>query len=147
MGANEFATARNITITKRQYEALFTPEQDQIESHKQAAIRTFESNDDARLQNHQDSEDTTKNWQQYAECLGFDPDLFYPKRGEDVQDAKDVCRKCMVREECLEYALKKEERFGIWGGLSTRERRRILRIRRNAEIAAALALEASQKTA
>jgi WhiB family redox-sensing transcriptional regulator len=70
-------------------------------------------------------------WQRYANCLGVDPDLFFPERGGSTREAKEVCRGCVVREECLEYAIEAGEKFGIWGGLSERERR-TLRRRRNA---------------
>jgi WhiB family redox-sensing transcriptional regulator len=68
-------------------------------------------------------------WQKYANCTGVDPDLFFPERGASTKEAKSVCRACMVREECLEYAIAHAEKFGIWGGLSERERRRVRRSR------------------
>lgn len=71
-------------------------------------------------------------WTDAAACLGLDPDLFFPERGEDVAPAKAVCAGCPVREDCLDYALDNGERHGIWGGLSERERRRIRRDRRAA---------------
>ena len=70
-----------------------------------------------------------RSWQDYANCLGVDPDLFFPERGASTKEAKEVCRGCVVREECLEYALQNSEKFGIWGGMSERERRRIRRAR------------------
>ncbi len=76
------------------------------------------------------SEDNeVKGWQENANCLGVDPDLFFPERGASTREAKEVCRGCVVREDCLEYALIHGEKFGIWGGLSERERRRIRRAR------------------
>jgi WhiB family transcriptional regulator, redox-sensing transcriptional regulator len=68
-------------------------------------------------------------WQARANCMGVDPDLFFPERGASTREAKEVCRGCVVREDCLEYALANGEKFGIWGGLSERERRRIRRMR------------------
>ena len=68
-------------------------------------------------------------WHQFANCLGVDPDLFFPERGASTREAKEVCRGCVVRGECLEYALAHGEKFGIWGGMSERERRRIRRER------------------
>ena len=68
-----------------------------------------------------------RRWQEQANCLGVDPDLFFPERGASTKEAKGVCRGCEVRAECLEYALAHDERFGIWGGLSERERRRLRR--------------------
>jgi len=70
-----------------------------------------------------------ESWQLYANCLGVDPDLFFPERGASTKEAKAVCRACVVREDCLEYALDNSEKFGIWGGLSERERRRLRRAR------------------
>ncbi len=70
-----------------------------------------------------------RSWQGQANCLGVDPDLFFPERGASTREAKGVCRGCVVREECLEYALVNGEKFGIWGGMSERERRRIRRAR------------------
>ncbi|HVM41669.1 MAG TPA: WhiB family transcriptional regulator [Acidimicrobiia bacterium] len=81
-----------------------------------------------------------RSWQAKANCLGVDPDLFFPERGASTKEAKSVCRGCEVRLECLEYALQNGEKFGIWGGLSERERRRIRRQRalaRRAAVAAA----------
>ena len=70
-----------------------------------------------------------RSWQVQANCLGVDPDLFFPERGASTREAKAVCRACVVRENCLEYALVNGEKFGIWGGLSERERRRLRRQR------------------
>src|SRR3954470_20316700 len=70
-----------------------------------------------------------RSWQDQANCLGVDPDLFFPERGASTREAKEVCRGCVVRVECLEYALQNGEKFGIWGGMSERERRRIRRAR------------------
>jgi WhiB family redox-sensing transcriptional regulator len=70
-----------------------------------------------------------RSWQDYANCLGVDPDLFFPERGASTREAKEVCRGCVVREDCLEYALVNGEKFGIWGGMSERERRRLRRQR------------------
>ncbi len=70
-----------------------------------------------------------ESWQMFANCLGVDPDLFFPERGASTKEAKAVCQGCVVREDCLEYALQNGEKFGIWGGLSERERRRIRRQR------------------
>ncbi len=76
---------------------------------------------------------TDRAWQDQANCLGVDPDLFVPERGASTREAKEVCRGCVVRGECLEYALENGEKFGIWGGLSERERRRLRRQRAQAQ--------------
>ena len=70
-----------------------------------------------------------RRWQEHANCLGVDPDLFFPERGASTREAKGVCGGCEVRLACLEYALDHSEKFGIWGGLSERERRRLRRQR------------------
>lgn len=70
-----------------------------------------------------------RRWQSQANCLGVDPDLFFPERGASTREAKAVCTGCEVRMDCLEYALDHAEKFGIWGGLSERERRRLRRQR------------------
>ena len=70
-----------------------------------------------------------KHWRDFTNCLGVDPDLFFPERGASTREAKEVCRGCVVREDCLEYALANNENFGIWGGKTTRGFRRINRQR------------------
>jgi len=64
-------------------------------------------------------------WQEHALCAQTDPEAFFPEKGGSTREAKKVCLSCEVRSECLEYALEKDERFGIWGGLSERERRKL----------------------
>ena len=66
-------------------------------------------------------------WQDRALCAQTDPEAFFPEKGGSTREAKKVCRTCDVRAECLEYALEHDERFGIWGGMSERERRRLKR--------------------
>jgi len=70
-----------------------------------------------------------RSWQTRANCMGVDPDLFFPERGASTREAKEVCRGCVVRESCLDYAISNGEKFGIWGGMSERERRRVRRAR------------------
>jgi WhiB family transcriptional regulator, redox-sensing transcriptional regulator len=64
-------------------------------------------------------------WQERALCAQTDPEAFFPEKGGSTREAKRVCLSCDVRGECLEYALLHDERFGIWGGLSERERRKL----------------------
>ncbi len=66
-------------------------------------------------------------WKDQALCAQTDPEAFFPDKGGSTREAKRVCRSCEVRAECLEYALEHDERFGIWGGMSERERRRLKR--------------------
>lgn len=68
-------------------------------------------------------------WQDYANCRGGDADLFFPERGASTRKAKAICHACDVRQACLEFALVNGEKFGIWGGMSERERRRVRRER------------------
>ena len=68
-------------------------------------------------------------WQDYANCRGADADLFFPERGASTRKAKAICAACEVRDECLDFALLYGEKFGIWGGMSERERRRVRRER------------------
>jgi WhiB family transcriptional regulator, redox-sensing transcriptional regulator len=62
-------------------------------------------------------------WRDSALCAQTDPEIFFPDKGESVTAAKRVCAACEVRAECLQEALDRGERFGVWGGLSERERR------------------------
>lgn len=64
-------------------------------------------------------------WQERALCAQTDPEAFFPEKGGSTREAKRICLGCEVRAECLEYALAHDERFGIWGGLSERERRKL----------------------
>ena len=66
-------------------------------------------------------------WQDRALCAQTDPEAFFPEKGGSTREAKKICTGCEVRAECLTYALANDERFGIWGGLSERERRRLKR--------------------
>ncbi len=66
-----------------------------------------------------------ESWRQDALCAETDPEAFFPEKGGSTREAKRVCIGCSVRMECLEFALAGDERFGIWGGLSERERRRV----------------------
>jgi WhiB family redox-sensing transcriptional regulator len=64
-------------------------------------------------------------WQSDSLCAQTDPEAFFPEKGGSTRDAKKICTSCEVRTQCLEYALSNDERFGIWGGLSERERRKL----------------------
>ncbi len=72
-------------------------------------------------------DETPLDWQERALCAQTDPEAFFPEKGGSTREAKKVCTGCEVRDECLEYALANDERFGIWGGLSERERRKLKR--------------------
>lgn len=64
-------------------------------------------------------------WIEDGLCAQADPEAYYPDKGGSTQEAKAICRTCPVRNECLQWALDNDERFGVWGGLSERERRKI----------------------
>lgn len=66
-------------------------------------------------------------WAAFASCRGADPDLFFPGSEGDPNDALKICAGCPVRDACLEWALETRIRYGIWGGETERERRRLLR--------------------
>jgi WhiB family transcriptional regulator, redox-sensing transcriptional regulator len=74
---------------------------------------------------HQAFEFRSQPWMADAKCAGLDPELFYPQRGESTPEAKAVCMTCPVRAQCLDYALSINERQGIWGGTSERQRAKI----------------------
>lgn len=69
-------------------------------------------------------------WRNKAACHGLDPQDFYPETDEEAAAAIAVCGACPVQSACLEYALHRREKEGIWGGCTERERRRIIRQRR-----------------
>jgi WhiB family transcriptional regulator, redox-sensing transcriptional regulator len=77
-----------------------------------------------------------ESWRLDALCAETDPEAFFPEKGGSTREAKRVCVGCSVRLECLEFALQNDERFGIWGGLSERERRRLRLTRRQQQLSA-----------
>jgi Transcription factor WhiB len=63
-------------------------------------------------------------WMADGLCLEYADDVeFFPGQGGDTAPAKNVCARCLVREECAAFAVAENIRHGIWGGLSERERR------------------------
>lgn len=68
-------------------------------------------------------------WQDFSNCRGADADLFFPERGASTRKAKAICAACEVKGDCLEFAIVQGEKFGIWGGMSERERRKVRRDR------------------
>lgn len=66
-------------------------------------------------------------WVDRAACAEVDGDLWFPEVGSNGNQAKAICARCEVRAECLDWAVTHEEMAGIWGGLSSRERRRMWR--------------------
>ena len=71
-------------------------------------------------------------WMDNAACADADPDLFFVDVGESADEAKAICSRCPVQTDCLDFALASHERFGIWGGMSSRQRRVEARRRKEA---------------
>lgn len=78
-----------------------------------------------------------RRWMQHAACAGVDAELFFPEKGHQPDAAKRMCHHCPVRPQCAEYAIRDETLVGVWGGLTTRERRNIRAERRREEREAA----------
>lgn len=68
-------------------------------------------------------------WMQDALCAQVGGDQWFPEKGESTAEAKRVCLSCSVRDACLEYALSNKDRYGVYGGLSESERRKLLKER------------------
>lgn len=81
--------------------------------------------------------DPGEDWRDNALCAQTDPEVFFPDKGGTSQEAKRICGLCPVQTDCLRHALEAKERFGVWGGLSERERRTIERCHRAPVITAA----------
>jgi WhiB family transcriptional regulator, redox-sensing transcriptional regulator len=82
------------------------------------------------------------NWRSAAACLSADPDLFFPisttgPAEKQIARAKTICAGCMVRLECLEFAMTHDQVYGIWGGTTAEDRQRQRRRKRRAAAAAA----------
>jgi WhiB family transcriptional regulator, redox-sensing transcriptional regulator len=69
-------------------------------------------------------------WIDWGMCAQTDPEAYYPEKAGSPRAAQRVCAGCPVTVECLEWALTNSERFGVWGGKTERERRKIARARR-----------------
>ena len=66
-------------------------------------------------------------WMADGICSSTDPEAFFPEKGASTRDAKRICFGCPVSTDCLQYAMDHDERFGVWGGFSERERRNLRR--------------------
>jgi WhiB family redox-sensing transcriptional regulator len=66
-------------------------------------------------------------WRDRARCVNTDPESFFPESGETSPTAIKVCRGCPVSKQCLDFAMTKDIPFGIWGGLTQRQRLRLIR--------------------
>ena len=79
---------------------------------------------------------SNQDWQEQASCREVPVELFFPPAEQEADEAKAVCHTCAVREPCLEFAIAAGERFGIWGGLTSQERRSLVAKRRSRAAAA-----------
>lgn len=68
-----------------------------------------------------------ESWRDSALCAQTDPELFFPETGGSAAPAKLVCAGCPVQAECLDWSLAYDIRFGIWGGLTEEQRRKVRR--------------------
>ena len=82
--------------------------------------------------------DATWEWQEHGACREADTALFFHPQNERGlsrirrdRAAKSVCARCGVRSQCADYAIRAREPYGVWGGMTERERRALLRRRPN----------------
>lgn len=66
--------------------------------------------------------ETRFHWQENAGCRGVEPEIFFPVSDEEAGPAKAICDACTVRVDCLAFSFENRERYGVWGGLSEKER-------------------------
>ena len=66
-------------------------------------------------------------WQEEGSCRGVDPEVFFPISDDDAWRAKEICTACDVRSDCLVFSLQNRERYGVWGGVTERERAEMFR--------------------
>ena len=84
------------------------------------------------------SEAMDGNWRDKAECVKTDPELFFPtgessaQDRQQISDAKAFCVRCLVKDQCLEYAMETRQDDGVWGEMTAKER---LALRRRGSLA------------
>ncbi len=66
--------------------------------------------------------ETRYDWQEEAACRGMEPEVFFPVSDDEAGPAKAICSACTARAECLAFSFENRERYGVWGGLSEKER-------------------------
>jgi WhiB family redox-sensing transcriptional regulator len=74
-------------------------------------------------------------WQERAACRGIGWQLFFSDAADDIRAALAICRRCDVRSQCLDAAMRTGEAFGVWGGTPETHRRRIFRAARRRRVA------------
>ena len=66
-------------------------------------------------------------WQQDSLCRGVEPEVFFPVSEDDAWRAKEICAMCSVQQQCLVNSLQNRERYGVWGGVTEKERQEMFR--------------------
>ena len=69
-------------------------------------------------------------WRTKGACKGLDAEIFYTDNEDHADFAISVCSECVVRLACLNHALENREQQGVWGATTARDRRRMLRQRK-----------------
>jgi WhiB family redox-sensing transcriptional regulator len=75
-------------------------------------------------------------WQLDANCRGTDAAAFFPDEGAPSDEAKRICQRCTVRRQCLEYAVTRDIRWGVWGSTNETERKALIRAHKQRKAAA-----------
>jgi WhiB family redox-sensing transcriptional regulator len=70
----------------------------------------------------------TPGWREKADCRGLDTDIFFPLKDKDADQALAICADCRVWVDCLKFAAKNHEIFGVWGGCTEEQRRNITNV-------------------
>jgi WhiB family redox-sensing transcriptional regulator len=78
-------------------------------------------------------------WLEQANCKNKDTSIFFPDYGlpgamKIAKKAKEICSRCSVKTECLEFAIENREEFGIWGGMMVNERKKLISKRRRSSM-------------
>ena len=76
----------------------------------------------------------TPEWRKMADCRGMDTDIFFPIKDKDSDQALAICADCMVWIDCLKFAIKNHEVFGVWGGCTEAQRRININLSKNKTI-------------
>jgi len=97
-----------------------------------ALVNAFTSERPHAVPRVKESSAKAMDWRDRSACLEEDPELFFPIGNTgpailQIEEAKQVCRRCEVREQCLQWALEAGQDHGVWGGLSEDERRALKR--------------------
>ena len=76
------------------------------------------------------NDDPEGDWRAKGKCVEMDPEIFFSERADNIRMAKQACKACEVKDVCLDEAFRKDEQWGVWGGLTDAERRALKRRRR-----------------